>query len=64
MVDKPAIQYVVEEAVSAGFTDVLIINGRNKNSIEDHFDRAPSLEAALAAKGTKYGWPRSSTQPS
>ena len=64
VVDKPAIQYVVEEAVSAGFTDVLIINGRNKNSIEDHFDRAPSLEAALAAKGTKYGWPRSSTQPS
>ena len=51
VVDKPAIQYVVEEAVSAGFTDVLIINGRNKNSIEDHFDRAPSLEAALAAKG-------------
>ena len=51
VVDKPAIQYVVEEAVSAGFTDVLIINGRNKNSIEDHFDRAPTLEAALEAKG-------------
>ena len=51
VVDKPAIQYVVEEAVAAGFSDVLIINGRNKNSIEDHFDRAPALEAALEAKG-------------
>ncbi len=51
VVDKPAIQYVVEEAVEAGLTDVLIVNGRNKNSIEDHFDRAPALEAALEAKG-------------
>ncbi len=51
VVDKPAIQYVVEEAVAAGLTDVLIVNGRNKNSIEDHFDRVPSLEAALEAKG-------------
>lgn len=51
VVDKPAIQYVVEEAVAAGLTDVLIVNGRNKNSIEDHFDRAPALEAALEAKG-------------
>lgn len=51
VVDKPAIQYVVEEAVSAGLTDVLIVNGRNKNSIEDHFDRVPALEAALVAKG-------------
>lgn len=51
VVDKPAIQYVVEEAVAAGFTDVLIINGRNKHSIEDHFDRVPALEAALEAKG-------------
>ena len=51
VVDKPAIQYVVEEAVAAGLTDVLIINGRNKHSIEDHFDRVPALEAALEAKG-------------
>ncbi len=51
VVDKPAIQYVVEEAVEAGLTDVLIVNGRNKNSIEDHFDRSPELEAALEAKG-------------
>jgi len=51
VVDKPAIQYVVEEAVAAGLSDVLIINGRNKHSIEDHFDRVPDLEAALEAKG-------------
>ncbi|POM27300.1 UTP--glucose-1-phosphate uridylyltransferase [Actinomadura rubteroloni] len=51
IVDKPAIQYVVEEAVDAGLTDVLMITGRNKRSIEDHFDRAYELEEALDAKG-------------
>jgi UTP--glucose-1-phosphate uridylyltransferase len=51
IVDKPAIQYVVEEAVSAGLTDVLMITGRSKRSIEDHFDRAYELEEALRAKG-------------
>ncbi len=51
VVDKPAIQYVVEEAVSAGLSDVLVITGRNKRSLEDHFDRASELEAALEAKG-------------
>ena len=50
VVDKPAIQYVVEEAVSAGLNDVLLITGRSKRSIEDHFDRAYELEEALAAK--------------
>src|SRR6201990_1853247 len=50
IVDKPAIQYVVEEAVSAGLDDVLLITGRSKRSIEDHFDRAYELEEALAAK--------------
>ena len=50
IVDKPAIQYVVEEAVSSGLTDVLLITGRSKHSIEDHFDRAFELEEALAAK--------------
>ena len=51
VVDKPAIQYVVEEAVRAGLTDVLMITGRGKRSLEDHFDRMPELELALAAKG-------------
>jgi UTP--glucose-1-phosphate uridylyltransferase len=50
VVDKPAIQYVVEEAVSAGLNDVLLITGRSKRSIEDHFDRAYELEEALSAK--------------
>ncbi|GAA3514202.1 UTP--glucose-1-phosphate uridylyltransferase [Streptosporangium album] len=51
IVDKPAIQYVVEEAVSAGLLDVLMVTGKNKRSIEDHFDRAIELEDALEAKG-------------
>src|ERR1700741_5197040 len=50
-VDKPAIQYVVEEAGPAGLHDVLMITGRSKVSIENHFDRAYELEEALAAKG-------------
>jgi UTP--glucose-1-phosphate uridylyltransferase len=51
VVDKPTIQYVVEEAVSAGLRDVLLITGRGKSAIEDHFDRAWELEQALSAKG-------------
>jgi UTP--glucose-1-phosphate uridylyltransferase len=51
VVDKPAIEYVVEEAVAAGLTDVLMITGRNKRPLEDHFDRAYELEATLSAKG-------------
>jgi UTP--glucose-1-phosphate uridylyltransferase len=51
VVDKPAIQYVVEEAVAAGLSDVLMITGRNERSLEDHFDRAWELEEALEAKG-------------
>jgi UTP--glucose-1-phosphate uridylyltransferase len=50
VVDRPAIQYVVEEAVDAGLDDVLIITGRNKTSLEDHFDRAPVLERTLSTK--------------
>ena len=50
VIDKPAIQYVVEEAVTAGLNDVLLITGRSKHSIEDHFDRNYELEEALAAK--------------
>lgn len=51
VVDKPAIQYVVEEAVGAGLTDVLMITGRNKTALENHFDRVGELEATLEAKG-------------
>src|SRR6186997_312624 len=51
VVDKPAIQYVVEEAVGAGLHDVLMITGRNKNALENHFDRAGELEAVLTSKG-------------
>jgi UTP--glucose-1-phosphate uridylyltransferase len=54
VVDRPAIQYVVEEAVAAGLTDVLMITGRSKRSLEDHFDRAWELEAALEAKGDRF----------
>lgn len=51
IVDKPAIQYIVEEVVRAGITDILIITNRGKGIIEDHFDHAVELEAALKAKG-------------
>jgi UTP--glucose-1-phosphate uridylyltransferase len=51
VVDRPAIQYVVEEAVRAGITDILIITGRGKRSLEDHFDRNFELEYFLAQKG-------------
>jgi UTP--glucose-1-phosphate uridylyltransferase len=51
VVDKPAIQYVVEEAVAAGLKDILMVTGRAKGALEDHFDRAPELEQALKAKG-------------
>jgi UTP--glucose-1-phosphate uridylyltransferase len=51
VVDRPAIQYVVEEAVEAGITDVLIVTGRNKSTIEDHFDRSVELEQALERTG-------------
>lgn len=51
VVDKPAIQYVVQEAVSAGLQDILMITGRNKRALEDHFDRVPVTEQLLEAKG-------------
>ena len=51
IVDKPLIQYAVEEAAAAGITLMIFITGRSKRSIADHFDRAPELEAELAAKG-------------
>jgi UTP--glucose-1-phosphate uridylyltransferase len=51
VVDKPAIQYVVEEAVAAGLTDILFITGRNKRAVEDHFDRNFELEHFLDESG-------------
>lgn len=51
VVDKPLIQYAVEEAVAAGVTDMIFITGRYKRSIEDHFDKSPELERDLASKG-------------
>src|SRR5712692_6537251 len=51
LVDKPAIQYVVEEAVRAGITDILVITGRGKRSLEDHFDRSFELEYYLERAG-------------
>ena len=50
IVDKPLIQYAVEEAVAAGITDMIFITGRNKRAIEDHFDKAYELETELAAQ--------------
>ena len=51
IVDKPLIQYAVEEAVAAGITEMIFITGRNKRAIEDHFDKAYELEAELEAAG-------------
>ncbi|ALU40616.1 UTP--glucose-1-phosphate uridylyltransferase [Kocuria flava] len=51
VVDRPAIQYVVQEAVDAGLDDVLMITGRSKRALEDHFDRVPVLERQLAESG-------------
>src|SRR6266540_522121 len=53
VVDTPAMQYIVEEAVDAGLPEVLVVTGRGKEAIADHFDRAPELEAALEQKGDK-----------
>jgi UTP--glucose-1-phosphate uridylyltransferase len=53
IVDKPCIQYIIEEAIDSGIEDILIITGRNKRAIEDHFDRAVELEMMLKAQG-KY----------
>jgi UTP--glucose-1-phosphate uridylyltransferase len=53
VVDKPLIQYAVEEAIASGITELIFVTGRNKRSIEDHFDKAYELEAELEAKNKK-----------
>jgi UTP--glucose-1-phosphate uridylyltransferase len=52
IVDKPAIQYIVEEAIDSGIEDILIVTGRNKRAIEDHFDKSVELETMLEGKGS------------
>src|SRR3954464_15950674 len=51
VLDRPTVQYVVEEAAAAGVDDVLLVTSRDKRAIEDHFDRSPELEAGLASGG-------------
>jgi UTP--glucose-1-phosphate uridylyltransferase len=51
IVDKPAIQYIVEEAIESGIEDIIIVTGRNKRAIEDHFDKSVELEMMLEEKG-------------
>src|SRR5262245_43106830 len=53
VVDRPSLEYVVEEAATAGLSDVLLVTGRGMDTVVDHFDRAPVLEQALEAKGDK-----------
>src|SRR5262245_7452874 len=54
LVDKPVIQYVIEEAVASGITDIIIVTGRGKNAIEDHFDVSFELERLLEARGKTH----------
>jgi UTP--glucose-1-phosphate uridylyltransferase len=53
IVDKPVIQLLVEEAIASGIKEIIFVTGKNKRALEDHFDYAPELEAALLAKGKK-----------
>ena len=53
IVDKPTIQYIIEEAIDSGIESIIIVTGRNKRSIEDHFDRSLELELALKKSKTK-----------
>lgn len=57
IVDTPAIQYIVEEALPSGIEEILIITGRNKRAIEDHFDTSVELEQLLQQQGKKNSWP-------
>ena len=56
IVDKPTIQYIIEEALASGIEDILIITGRSKRAIEDHFDRSIELELNLEASGKTRSW--------
>ncbi len=63
VVDKPLIQYAVEEAAAAGITDMIFVTGRNKRAIEDHFDLNPELESSLAGKPELLGIARGVLPP-
>ena len=67
IVDKPLIQYVVDEAKEAGIEHFIFVTGRNKGVIEDHFDRMFELDATLAARGTRRpsrrSWRATSPKP-
>jgi UTP--glucose-1-phosphate uridylyltransferase len=56
IVDKPTIQYVVEEAVASGLKDIIFVTSQGKNAIEDHFDFSPALDQALRADGKEHLW--------
>ena len=59
IVDKPTIQYIIEEAVEAGIQDIIVVTGRNKRSIEDHFDRSIELELEISitfARKSQEDW--------
>src|SRR6478609_7517537 len=53
IVDKPLIQYAVEEAIAAGITEMIFVTGRGKRAIEDHFDKSYEIEAELQARGKR-----------
>src|SRR5260364_308040 len=54
IVDKPLIQYAVEEAIAAGITEMIFVTGRSKSEIEDHFDKSYEVEAELEARGKEH----------
>ena len=63
VVDRPALQYIVEEAARAGLPEVLMVTGRNKAAIEDFFDRTPSSRRRWRRRATPTGWPPSTRRP-
>src|ERR1700712_3056591 len=63
VVDKPALEYIVEEAARAGLNDVLIITGRGKTAIEDHFDSGPETGVGWGKRGALEGFARGRASP-
>lgn len=63
IVDKPTIQYIVEEAIESGIEDIIIVTGKGKRAIEDHFDYALELENNLAEKRNIICWKKLDNRP-